>query len=312
MAYTAKGGVMELHHIALVLLLNAKEEVLLARRVDNWELPGGHVEPADGSREKAFVREIREETQLRGIFNKRLLFSRDEHKEEKLYMFDIYVGHCYDERFPGSLVAEGIIETKWWSLDETKGLTLTPMASKALNFLKEKRSSFISECRHHFHVVLNEAKLQGAGVENMENLKKKMEECIEMLSIIGQLPPAVKSKAVGKQKVIVMVDDDEYTLYTLKKLFSAEKYRVYSFSDPREALDWLKESSVEVDALVTDQRMHCIYGSELLRKVRELKILASAKFVLISGEEVPADDKKGFDKFFVRPVSPDELIRVIS
>ncbi|MFA6177363.1 MAG: NUDIX domain-containing protein [Candidatus Paceibacterota bacterium] len=306
---------LKLHYIALILLLNAKGEVLLARMGNIWGLLGGHVEPTDGSREGAATREVEEEAQLKEITGKKRLFRADEVRQKGLYMFDVDVGHCYDERPPGFLLKEKISETRWWSIEATSSLILTPMAIRAIDSLREKKDrSFFTKCQYHFESILYEAALRGCDRFTLLDLKKGLEKNNPLLDLINKIPDSDKlsNQQVEFEKIIVMVDDDEYTILTVRKMLLAEGYRVFIFSDPREALRWLENSTIYVHALITDQNMPYISGSGLLKKVQVLESVKYSKFILISGAEVFPAEKEGFDNFFVRPVLPEELIRAIS
>jgi DNA-binding NtrC family response regulator len=67
-------------------------------------------------------------------------------------------------------------------------------------------------------------------------------------------------------RTIVLVDDEKAFLEVLRDLFESE-YRVFAFSDPSKALEFLKTDE-DVDFLVTDLEMAPIDGLQLVRLVR--------------------------------------------
>lgn len=277
-----------------------------------WSLLGGHVEATDRDRASAAAREIREEAQLNEVTGKRLLFSHYEQKNGELYMFDVFVGHCYDERHPGSLLSEKIEESMWWEIETTNSLNLSKMARRAIDSLGENSDkSFVSECRHHFQMVLTKASLRGCDGVTLKDLKEGLEKCENLLYSIDQLPPPPSPNLVimARKKVVVIVDDHQVMLETLCELFPSGEYKVYSFSDPKEAIDWLVASTVKIDAFITDYRMPHLNGVELVNMARPF--LGSASIILMSAEDISAYEKKGVI-FFQKPVLPEDLIRAIS
>ena len=56
--------------VGIVVCLNDKQQFLVLRRSDlddragQWTMPGGHIDPEDGSIEQGAVRELREEANL--------------------------------------------------------------------------------------------------------------------------------------------------------------------------------------------------------------------------------------------------------
>src|SRR6185295_18954888 len=65
---------------------------------------------------------------------------------------------------------------------------------------------------------------------------------------------------------VVLVDDDLGVLAALKRLLRDEPFDVLATSSPLEALGWLSER--EVRAILVDERMPAMSGSELLTWVR--------------------------------------------
>ena len=67
---------------------------------------------------------------------------------------------------------------------------------------------------------------------------------------------------------IILVDDEADILTIVKKGLSS--YQVMSFSDPRAALNALKNNPTEYRILVTDLRMPGLSGFELAREAKKL------------------------------------------
>lgn|GEM_PF-747184 len=87
----------------------------------------------------------------------------------------------------------------------------------------------------------------------------------------------------GKQKgpTIVIVDDEEAILMSLRSLFRKENFNIFLFSSPLKAIEFIEKNYV--DLIITDMRMPEMNGSELLE--RSAAICPSAIRLVISGYE---------------------------
>lgn len=298
------------HHVALAALLNVYGQILLGKKGLFWGLLGGHIESSDKGREKTIAREIREESKLEGVFEQQLIFSCDEQRSGQLYLFDIFVGYHYGENPPAPLLKEGILEVKWFSFDEAKKLKLTRVAQKAIDFLEKKTDrSFMSECLHHFQVVVNLAQSRQISREVMSALIWSFGKSANILQMVSSESIPKKKKTDHEQKTILFVEDHREILGTFSENFKFFGYLVYAFSNPEKALEWLKNSVVEINALVTDYEMPGIDGAEFIRKAKP-HLNASTRIVLLSGKNVPEEEKEGVI-FFGKPVSAVEIIQAI-
>ncbi|MFA6278718.1 MAG: NUDIX hydrolase [Candidatus Paceibacterota bacterium] len=180
---------MSLHTIALVALLNAKKQILLALKDGQWWLLGGHREKEDRGRHRTVTREVWEESKLEEIFDQQLLFSCHEwQKSGALYVFDISIGHYFGDKPPTPLVREGIVELRWFDLDEAEKLKLTPLARKTLAHLRKTlRLSFLGDCLHHLHQVIELSQARGASEKDMADLKRCLNASKKALNRINKL-----------------------------------------------------------------------------------------------------------------------------
>ena len=176
----------ETHNITLMALLNVYGQILLGKKGESWILLGGHLEFSDQGRAKAVVREILEESQLEGVFDQRWIFGFHEHRNGQLYLFDVFVGSHYGQKTPTPLLEERISEIRWFDFDETKKLALTYAAQRAINFLENKDRSFMSECLHHFQIVMNLAQSRGGSEQTMSALKSYFDKSAKLLSLINR------------------------------------------------------------------------------------------------------------------------------
>jgi len=70
------------------------------------------------------------------------------------------------------------------------------------------------------------------------------------------------------QPIVLIVDDEENILRSLRRLFRHEPFRTVVTTDPYEALSCLRDGPVAV--LVTDQRMPGLDGDPLIARVKAL------------------------------------------
>jgi len=127
--------------IALVAAFNSNHELLLLKRPDNvhcgglWSFPGGKVENNEMPLQAA-VRELKEETHLKGIKWRHLGKSSHSYIEKTLH-FLLFVCFCPDI---SNLVAES--EPKWVNLEVLNEISM-PEANQA--FINMLLSEEISE-----------------------------------------------------------------------------------------------------------------------------------------------------------------------
>jgi DNA-binding NtrC family response regulator len=86
---------------------------------------------------------------------------------------------------------------------------------------------------------------------------------------------------------LLLVDDEERILSSLRRALRREGWRILATRDPAEGLRWL--ASEPIDAVATDQRMRGMSGLELLEQAKRLR--PGAARLLITGwpEAVPAE-----------------------
>ncbi|MDC8757022.1 EAL domain-containing protein [Janthinobacterium fluminis] len=83
----------------------------------------------------------------------------------------------------------------------------------------------------------------------------------------ARLPPD-NCHAESRQRVLLLVDDEEHVLSALQRTLRKEGYRILSTTKPQEALELLAIHPVGV--IISDARMPDMPGTELLRRVKGL------------------------------------------
>ncbi|MCG8415076.1 MAG: sigma-54 dependent transcriptional regulator [Pseudomonadales bacterium] len=112
---------------------------------------------------------------------------------------------------------------------------------------------------------------------------------------------------------VLILDDDEYVLKSLARLFAAEDYALSRFQDPMEAL--IQCTTRSFDLIISDQRMPGMTGTEFFAQVAEVQ--PETRRLLISGysdfESVTdAFNQQIIHKFIVKPWNNDQLRSLVA
>ena len=112
---------------------------------------------------------------------------------------------------------------------------------------------------------------------------------------------------------ILLVDDEKSIAEMLQKMLENFGYHVTSLSDSIKALEAFRERPDQFDLVITDQTMPNIHGSELAKRMIEIKpdipiILCTGFSSLISKEEASA---LGIRHFLMKPIVMNELAKAI-
>ncbi len=100
---------------------------------------------------------------------------------------------------------------------------------------------------------------------------------------------SVEPANAGHNEHILFVDDEAPIAEVAKVMLPRLGYRVTVFSNPREALGFLRENSADLDLLMTDYSMPDMNGVDLIRAATRLK--PSLPAVLLTGYGRPLDSK---------------------
>lgn len=107
-------------------------------------------------------------------------------------------------------------------------------------------------------------------------------------------------------RTILLVDDEYGIVEVLRLLLSDEGYNVLTAADGQQALEVLKEQTP--DAVITDQMMPLLSGTELFRAMRKLPALRKVPVVLISSAPLlPASTGLPWAMFLQKPFDFEQL-----
>lgn len=115
----------------------------------------------------------------------------------------------------------------------------------------------------------------------------------------------------GQAQCVLLVEDDPALRRYLEVVLQRAGYTVLTAGDGLEGMKVLL--SAGVDVIVTDALMPNLDGYELCRFVRNSEHLAQLPIILLSALDPKnsTDESEQVDAFLAKPVSPEDLIKVL-
>jgi len=113
---------------------------------------------------------------------------------------------------------------------------------------------------------------------------------------------------------ILVVDDNEHARIILKKTLESEGHTVEVATNGEEALKVARESAPDI--IISDILMPVMDGFSLCREWKGDERLRGVPFVFYTATYTDSKDEElalslGVDRFIVKPVEPDEFIKII-
>ena len=153
--------------------------------------------------------------------------------------------------------------------------------------------------------------------------EKKMDQLVERLELIvdvleghpdfsEQLKTYADQAALLEEPsgTVLIVDDDEFLTETFKLLLEDAGFYVETANTGNQAL--LKVSQLDFDLAILDLKLPDITGNELAKRIKERN--KDTNVVLLTGQtdmlESIEKDNLGTDEVLLKPISPDELLKV--
>jgi len=118
----------------------------------------------------------------------------------------------------------------------------------------------------------------------------------------------------GKEKQVLVVDDDPDVLELLKEGLSSAEYEVLTAASGESALDLLQERQDAVDLVILDIMMPHMDGYEVLKKM-EGQLKKIIPVIILTAKDQQEDFKEAFKfdiKFYItKPFSLDKMRRAV-
>ena len=108
---------------------------------------------------------------------------------------------------------------------------------------------------------------------------------------------------------IVVVDDESDLVFMFKVTLEMNGYNVIGFTNPIEALEYIKKNHDKCALLITDYRMPEINGCELATKIKEID--EKINIIIITAYENIIEDTFGFE-LIKKPISTTKLLEVVA
>lgn len=108
---------------------------------------------------------------------------------------------------------------------------------------------------------------------------------------------------------IVVVDDESDLVFMFKVTLEMNGYNVIGFTNPLEALEYLKNNYDKCALLITDYRMPEINGCELGTKIKEID--EKIKVIIITAYENIIENTSDFE-VIKKPVSTATLLEIVA
>jgi DNA-binding NtrC family response regulator len=108
---------------------------------------------------------------------------------------------------------------------------------------------------------------------------------------------------------IVVVDDESDLVFMFKVTLEMNSYNVIGFTNPVEALEYVKKNHDKCALLITDYRMPEINGCELGTKIKEID--DKIKVIIITAYENIIENTFDFE-LIKKPISTVKLLEVVA
>lgn len=115
-----------------------------------------------------------------------------------------------------------------------------------------------------------------------------------------------------REKVILVVEDDEISLEFLKELFEPLKIKVLYAYNGKDAVE-LCRSEPTINLVLMDVQLPVMNGKDAMKEIKLLKpalpIIAQTAFAMSGDREKYLHD--GFDEYISKPINVQELLLII-
>jgi CheY-like chemotaxis protein len=76
---------------------------------------------------------------------------------------------------------------------------------------------------------------------------------------------------ISKGYSILLVDDEQDIVNSIKRWLQADGFRVCGFADPLQALQYFQNNCEQIDLVLADIRMRKMNGYELVKKIKAIR-----------------------------------------
>jgi len=164
-------------------------------------------------------------------------------------------------------------------------------------------------CRSHGGLVEVDS-VQDQGTVFIIYLPVTNEKTIEETETL----PAVQADYSGlKNKIILLVDDEDMVLEMVSDLLEDKGIIVYQAINGMEALELFRKLGPKIDLIVTDMVMPGMSGLELIDQIRSINprmgIIVTSGYTI--QEQKDELEKRGIQSFLLKPYAPSQLFKLL-
>ncbi|MDH5545649.1 MAG: PAS domain-containing protein [Gammaproteobacteria bacterium] len=120
-----------------------------------------------------------------------------------------------------------------------------------------------------------------------------------------------KVTSSGKNRHILLVDDELSITHFMQELLNLKGYQVTTFNSSLEALSYYESHTRDFDVVITDQTMPRLTGKQLIQRL--LAINPGQKIILCSGYSEEIDESKALEVgaycYLNKPIENEQLIK---
>jgi DNA-binding response OmpR family regulator len=125
--------------------------------------------------------------------------------------------------------------------------------------------------------------------------------------------PKIHEDPESHQPTVLLIEDDEETLKAMTLFLAREGYLVLTAPTAGDAMGVLRRPLSPIDVVVLDVNLPDVNGIDLCKSLRQS--YPQVPVIVCSGEASPGDVARllelGAHRYFLKPISPDELLSTI-
>jgi DNA-binding NtrC family response regulator len=114
---------------------------------------------------------------------------------------------------------------------------------------------------------------------------------------------------------ILLVDDEQDIVNSVKRWLKADGFSVYGFSNPLQALEYFRNNYDKIDLIISDIAMRKLNGYELVKKIKSIRPEIKVVFMTAFETDLPELSKIlpsiKIDGFMLKPGHLENLVNTI-
>ena len=111
---------------------------------------------------------------------------------------------------------------------------------------------------------------------------------------------------------VLLVDDELDIINTIKRWLQAYGFKVYGFTNPIQAVEYLQDTSDDINLVLSDIRMQKMDGFELVKKIKAIRPQVKVVFMTALETDLLESSKLlpsiKIDGFISKPGSLEKLV----